>query len=190
MIKYGFYIISCIIGVAIGFVLVIATMGDLIFMTKNDTHYASLSREPVENKKTEIVIAEKKDINKSKNNKSLSTNHTSYNQMISHASDLIYTIQTGSFDRVTPAQKHVKSIVQDFNGIELSHLRIEKIGDFYSVRLGKFNNYTSADKLLQIIKPKLSTAIIMKAYIKDERIIKSHNDLLKNKFVDSGMRFK
>lgn len=90
----------------------------------------------------------------------------------SYASESIYTIQTGSFISIAPAQKQFDSIVQGLNEKELDYLRIEKIGKFYSLRLGKFEDYTTAKKFLQAIKPQLSTAIIMKAYIIDERIVR------------------
>lgn len=90
----------------------------------------------------------------------------------SYASESIYTIQTGSFISIAPAQKQFDSIVQGLNEKELDYLRIEKIGKFYSVRLGKFEDYATAKKFLQAIKPQLSTAIIMKAYIIDERTVR------------------
>ena len=95
-----------------------------------------------------------------------------YSPQNSHAIRSVYTIQTGSFDSVAAAQKQFDSIVQGLNEKELDNLRIEKIGKFYSVRLGKFKDYTTAEKFIKAMKPRLSTAIILKAYIKNERIIK------------------
>ncbi len=86
--------------------------------------------------------------------------------------DLIYTIQTGSFNKVLPAKNQYNSIIQGLNGKELDYLRIEKVGEFYSVRLGKFDGYTATKKFLRSINTKLSEALILKAYIKDERIIR------------------
>ena len=89
----------------------------------------------------------------------------------SYPSQLFHTIQTGSFMRVANAQKQFDSIVQKLNENELNNLRIEKIGKFYPVRLGKFKNYTTAEKFLKSIKPKLSGCIVIEAYIKDENVI-------------------
>jgi tetratricopeptide (TPR) repeat protein len=97
--------------------------------------------------------------------------------LISYPSQLLHTIQTGSFISVAPAQKQFNSIVQKLNEKELDNLRIEKIGKFYSVRLGKFKDYTTAEKFLKSIKPRLSGSIVMEAYIKDERIIKLYTAL-------------
>jgi tetratricopeptide (TPR) repeat protein len=92
--------------------------------------------------------------------------------IISYSSQLTYTIQIGSFNSLAVAHKQFNSIVQRLNENELDNLRIEKIGKFYSVRLGKFDESASAEKFFQTIKPQLSKGIILKAYIKGERIIK------------------
>ncbi len=89
-----------------------------------------------------------------------------------YESRTIYTIQTGSFIKVVRAQKQFESIIQGLNGKGLDYLRIEKIEKFYVVRFGKFDDYAAAEKFLQSIKPQLSIAIILKAYIKDDRIIR------------------
>ena len=102
-----------------------------------------------------------------------------YSPQNSHAIRSVYTIQTGSFDSAADAQKQFDSLVQGLNEKELDYLRIEKIGAFYSVRLGKFKDYTTAEKSFEAMKPRLSTAIILKAYIKDERIIRLYPKKIK-----------
>ncbi|MCK5139275.1 MAG: SPOR domain-containing protein, partial [Thermodesulfovibrionia bacterium] len=102
-----------------------------------------------------------------------------YNETISnnqYANRLIYTIQTGSFINIERAQKQFKFIIQSLSGEELNYLRIEKVKDFYIVRFGKFEDYATAEKFLQALEPKLSKAIILNAYIKDDRIIKLYNE--------------
>ena len=89
-----------------------------------------------------------------------------------YASQSIHTIQTGSFNSAADAQKHYDLIVQRLRKNELNFLRIEKIGKFYAVRLGKFENYSDSEKLYRAVKTYISKAVIMKAYIKNERIIK------------------
>ena len=62
--------------------------------------------------------------------------------LTSSAATLIYTFQTGSFIHIEDAQKQFDHIAKLLNEDETDHLRIEKIGKFYSVRLGKFaKNY-------------------------------------------------
>jgi len=89
-----------------------------------------------------------------------------------YKSTTIYTIQTGSFNSAADAQKHYDIIVQGLRKNELNFLRIEKIGNYHAVRLGKFLDYASADGFLQVLEPQLANTIILKANIKDERIIK------------------
>ena len=96
--------------------------------------------------------------------------------LTSYASELIYTIQAGSFNTADDAQKHFDSIVTKLNKGNLDNLRIEKIGDFFSVRIGKYEGYSIAVKAFQKIKPQLSETFIMEAYFKDERIIKIYKD--------------
>jgi tol-pal system protein YbgF len=88
-----------------------------------------------------------------------------------------YTIQAGSFTVIAHAHEQFDSITQQLNEKELDYLRIEKVGKFYSVRLGKFDDRVIAEKYLQAIKPHLSTAIILKAYIKDEKFIRLYTGL-------------
>jgi tetratricopeptide (TPR) repeat protein len=88
----------------------------------------------------------------------------------SFAFQSIYTIQTGSFVQEGGAQKQFDSIVDQLNDEELIHLRIEKIGKYYSVRLGKFADTHIAEKFLSSVQEKLTTFLLMKAYYKEERI--------------------
>jgi len=88
------------------------------------------------------------------------------------ASKTIYTIQTGSFLKMERAQKQFNSMLQKLNGKEINFLRIEKIGKYFSVRLGRFNDYYTAKQFVIAAKPNLSSAVILKAYIKEERIIR------------------
>jgi hypothetical protein len=55
---------------------------------------------------------------------------------------------------------------------ERSFLRIEKIGKYYSLRLGKFKDYATADEFLRINRSQLKGAIILKANIIEDRIIR------------------
>jgi len=85
---------------------------------------------------------------------------------------LVYTIQIESLAKIADAQKKFNFITSSINEKNLNLLRIEKVGKYYTIRLGSFENNETAKKFLQEIKPHLSGAIIMKAYIKKERIIK------------------
>jgi len=92
-----------------------------------------------------------------------------------YSSELFHTIQTSSFSSVTDAQKQFDAIVNKLDETQLDKLRIEKIGKFYSVRLGKFTDYTSAERFFSSVKPKLPNAAVMTAYIKKKRIVKLYS---------------
>ena len=89
-----------------------------------------------------------------------------------HASHLIYTIQIESLPKISDAQKQFNFILRSINEKNLNMLRIEKVGKYYTLRLGKFENYETAEKFLHVISPRLSEAIILKAHIKNERLIR------------------
>ena len=95
----------------------------------------------------------------------------------SHSAQLYHTISISSFSSIAPAEKQFESISKKLQEQELDHLRIEKIGKFYCVRLGKFDDRSGADKLLDAVKSNLPGATVMKAYIKDERIVKLYSGI-------------
>ena len=86
----------------------------------------------------------------------------------------IYTIQTGSFTKLTRAHKQFDFVAEKLNEKELGFLRIEKIGNYYSVRLGKFDDFAAAKRFMRDIAPGISDAVIINANIENDRIIKFH----------------
>jgi hypothetical protein len=90
--------------------------------------------------------------------------------LTSYASQLVYTIQSGSFVHEADAQKQFDSLKKGLSETDLDYLRIEKVGKYFSVRIGNYNNRDSAEKYLQAMGPHLSGALLTKAYIKDERV--------------------
>ncbi|MEN8262956.1 MAG: tetratricopeptide repeat protein [Nitrospirota bacterium] len=94
--------------------------------------------------------------------------------LVSFSSELFYTIQSGSFSDIKDAHRHFDSIMERLHAKDLSHLRIEKVGEFYSVRIGMFEDYDTAEKLLKTNESQLYEAMILKAYVKDERIVALH----------------
>jgi len=85
---------------------------------------------------------------------------------------LVYTIQTGSYTNIENAEEQVNSLLQLLNKKDLNFLRIEKIGQYFTVRFGKFENYASAKKFIREVKTSLPEAVILKADIKKESIIR------------------
>ncbi|KPK29337.1 MAG: hypothetical protein AMK70_16055 [Nitrospira bacterium SG8_35_1] len=92
------------------------------------------------------------------------------------ASTLIYTIQVGSFKNVERATRQYDSVIDRLNKEALDNLRIEKIGQNYSVRLGNFVDPINGNNLHRTIKHIFPSTLLMKAYIKDERIIKMYSN--------------
>jgi type II secretory pathway component PulC len=83
----------------------------------------------------------------------------------------VYTIQTGSFKDNQRAEKQFRIIEQSLEGTALKSLRIEKIGRFYAVRVGRFASLTEAKQFLREHELSLEGAMVMKAYFIDERIL-------------------
>jgi hypothetical protein len=88
---------------------------------------------------------------------------------------LVYTVQAGSFDDLQSARKLYDYITNDLTTETLAFLRIEQIGQYYAVRIGKFGERSHAEIFHDKIRSQISTAIIIEAYIKEERIKKLHS---------------
>ncbi|MBC8412221.1 MAG: peptidylprolyl isomerase [Nitrospira sp.] len=101
----------------------------------------------------------------------------------SHGGDLIYTLQAASFPSELYAQQQYDLLASRLNNSEHQHLRIEKVGRFYSVRIGGFSNKKSADSFADAIRPKVGQLLVIKAYIKKDRIIRQYPDPA---HIDSG----
>ncbi len=91
---------------------------------------------------------------------------------------LIHTIQTGSFLRQADARKQFDYLVQQLSENERDHLRIEVIGKFHSVRLGKFNTKSEADRFFRTVSPRIGQSIVLKAYYKKERIVARYEPVI------------
>ncbi len=95
-------------------------------------------------------------------------------QLHQYASRTVFTVQTGSFMNYDDAQNQFDFIVQGLPEKDLDYLRIEKIGAYYSVRIGIFEDKKSADTMLREMKSMVPAALKLKAYIKDDRITKMY----------------
>lgn len=98
--------------------------------------------------------------------------------LISFASDKFYTVAISSFKKAAPAEKQFDVIAEKLNVINLDYLRVEKIGTFYCVRIGKFSESTAAKELLRTVKPVIPKAIVLKTSVIDERIVKMYTHLI------------
>jgi hypothetical protein len=85
---------------------------------------------------------------------------------------LFYTIQIGSFATLARAQTEFASVMQKLIDSEPDYVRIEKIGKYHAVRIGKFEEYMLAESYLSTVKTHFESAFIIHAYIRDNRIVK------------------
>jgi tetratricopeptide (TPR) repeat protein len=86
------------------------------------------------------------------------------------AYDLIYTIQTGCHGDFQEARQQYNSLINALDKKEFDFLRIEEIGRSYCVRVGKFDDNAQANKFYLLIRPLVTSAHLMQAYILEDRI--------------------
>jgi tetratricopeptide (TPR) repeat protein len=86
----------------------------------------------------------------------------------------IYTIQIVSHFDSEAANRQYTDIIEKFDKRELPYLRIEKIGKYYALRLGKYSNKSEAKELHRSVKSRLPSSFIIKAYFIEERIEQIH----------------
>ena len=96
--------------------------------------------------------------------------------LISYSSQLIFTIQIGSYISLASAEKKYDLLTHRLDKDKLDYLRIEKLGKYYTLRLGKFGNHSAAKKFFKTVKPRLPKAIIRQTYLKNKKIIKLYTD--------------
>ena len=94
--------------------------------------------------------------------------------LVSSGSELFHTIQTASFTSEIAAQQHYEHVKRKLNEDERQYLRIEKIGGHYAVRFGKFKSFAETKKILRSARQKFAALLVVKAYIKDERILRMY----------------
>lgn len=88
------------------------------------------------------------------------------------ATEEYYTVQAGSYPSITEAEKCYKDLIGSLTEEQRDHLRIELVKGYYTVRVGRFDQIKPARKLLESVRKGYGSALILKAYIKEERIKK------------------
>jgi DNA-binding beta-propeller fold protein YncE len=88
-----------------------------------------------------------------------------------------YTIQAGSYAGPQSAHSLYQNLAEALEETQRSYLRVEKVGNFYTVRLGKFEDRAGAGELLDAAEDHLPSAAILQAYIKDERILALYDQI-------------
>ena len=82
-----------------------------------------------------------------------------------------YTLQISNFITKEPAKEKFESLKKTLMEKQLKFLRIEMIDKDFSLRLGKFENFSLARDFQKSVGDTMSDAIILKAFIKDEQLI-------------------
>ncbi len=92
------------------------------------------------------------------------------------ASETIFTIQAGSFRGRPDAFRQFDFLQRKLSEQGREYLRVEKIGKFHAVRLGKFDDRLKAEEFLDANKSLLRGAIVMDAYFIPARIEKLYKN--------------
>ncbi len=90
------------------------------------------------------------------------------------SAELIHTIQAGSHSSEKDSQIQYEALERGLSEKDRSYLRIEKIGKYYAVRIGKFKNSEEVKDLMQTIKSEFPKTLSMTAYIKDARVVRMY----------------
>jgi len=83
-----------------------------------------------------------------------------------------YTIMVGSYHSLNNAEADYQTLQKSVLKNLLMNLRIEKSGQYYTVRLGKFPEKAPAQEVLPKVRHNFKDARILRAFYKPERIVK------------------
>ena len=89
----------------------------------------------------------------------------------------IYSVQIGAFQKIQNAQQQVKLLKKSVPLNLLDHLRIEKTGKAYVVKVGKLDDLEQAQTLLSALTPYSPDAFIWKGDLIPEQILKTKKSI-------------
>ena len=87
--------------------------------------------------------------------------------------EIYYTVQIGNFLRLKQARQEYDALARVIDKKHLASLRIERVGKYFSVRVGKFGNYLQAKEFLMKNRDIL-TGVILMGYLKKEQIVRMY----------------
>ncbi len=90
------------------------------------------------------------------------------------AQERIFTIQVASFPTLSEAKRVYSRLDALLPDAQKAFLRVERIGRFYVVRLGRFSSPPQARKVLKKVKREFPDAFVRRAYYIEQRIISLH----------------
>ncbi|HHK60129.1 MAG TPA: hypothetical protein ENJ73_00200, partial [Desulfobacterales bacterium] len=89
---------------------------------------------------------------------------------------LFHTVQVGSFARQTDAERAFDRLLARWPAAAQYELRIEKVGRYYALRIGRFNKSAPARRLQSKLRPHTGATLLLKAYILAQRTIRTTAD--------------
>ena len=93
--------------------------------------------------------------------------------IVTAAQQEYFTIMVGSYRAVENAEKDFKVLEESIVPSLIAYLRIEMIGGFYILRVGKFKQKGEAEDLLPVVRRKFKEARVLSAFFRPERIVKT-----------------
>jgi hypothetical protein len=93
---------------------------------------------------------------------------------LSHASELLYSVQLGSFVNPELAQKQFDRVRAKLPEDDLDSLRIEQYQTYRSVRLGRFPKRADAEALLAKVRPLVPDAYIVRVQIDEKLFVRTY----------------
>jgi tetratricopeptide (TPR) repeat protein len=88
----------------------------------------------------------------------------------------VFSIQFSSYTNLDIAEKGFNSLTKKLNKENLEQLRLDKIGKYYALRMGVFENIEDVKKLSKSIKSQVSSFIIVKTRFVEDRVVKKYRD--------------
>jgi tetratricopeptide (TPR) repeat protein len=88
--------------------------------------------------------------------------------------ETVFTIQIATHNSVDTAIEEFDELSRSLPENARDYLRVEKIGKYYPIRLGRFKARQQAEEMLNTIRTYLPSAIVRDAYFIEKRIVKMH----------------
>ena len=89
--------------------------------------------------------------------------------------DEYFTVQAASYPNAATAERGYATLENTLREEDLDHLRIEVVGSYHTLRLGKFEHVAPARKLLGKVKKLFPTSFVLSAYVKPKQIRKIYS---------------
>ncbi len=86
---------------------------------------------------------------------------------------LFHTVQLGSFARQADAERAFDRLLSQWPAAARHELRIEKVGQYYALRIGRFTSRDPGRQLQAELRPYAGTTLLMQAHILADRTVRT-----------------